>query len=80
MIDDSKFTYDKQWKQILQMLEWATIERNIHKKAINGSDTSMRDKAQHMRDYKGLQGVTYALRWVLGDPTMSGEQVLGREK
>ena len=32
-----------------------------------------------MRDYKGLQGVCYSLRWVLGDPQISLNKVLGRE-
>jgi hypothetical protein len=40
----------------------------------------MKAKAQHMRDYKGLQGASYALRWVLGDRKMSKAKVLGVEK
>jgi hypothetical protein len=33
-----------------------------------------------MRDYKGLQGVVYALQWVLGDPNTSRKKVITGEE
>ena len=79
MIDDSKFTYEKDWTEIYQLLEFAEAEREKHKKLIHDKNTSMKEKAKHMRDYKGLQGVCYSLRWVMGDPQISLNKVLGRE-
>ena len=79
MIDDSKFTYEKDWTEIFQLLEFAEAERAKHKKLIHDKNTSMKEKAKHMRDYKGLQGVCYSLRWVMGDPQISLNKVLGRE-
>lgn len=74
------FAYNQTWEGIEEFLEHAEVEMNLHKHAINNKDTPMRKKAQHMRDYKGLQGVCYALRWVLGDKKMRRAIVLGREK
>jgi len=74
------FAYNQSWVGIEEMLDEAEAEMNKHKLAINNNDTPMRNKAQHMRDYKGLQGVCYSLRWVLGDRTMTRSIVLGREK
>ena len=74
------FAYNQSWVGIEEMLDEAEAEMNKHKLAINNKDTPMRNKAQHMRDYKGLQGVCYSLRWVLGDRTMTRSIVLGREK
>jgi len=79
MIDDSGFTYDKQWTEIYQLLELAESERDKHKRIIHDRNTSMKEKAKHMRDYKGLQGVCYSLRWVLGDPRISLDKLLGRD-
>ena len=31
MIDDSRFTYDKEWAEIYQLLEFAEAERAKHK-------------------------------------------------
>ena len=74
------FAYNQSWVGIEEMLDEAEAEMNKHKLAINNKDTPMRNKAQHMRDYKGLQGVCYSLRWVLGDRGMSRSIVLGRKK
>tara|TARA_R110000751_G_scaffold68072_1_gene138633 strand:+ start:404 stop:646 length:243 start_codon:yes stop_codon:yes gene_type:complete len=75
----TNYAYDKTWKDIEEMLEYAEVEKNKHKVAISNKDTSMKRKAQHMRDYKGLQGVCYALRWTLGDKDIRSQVVLGRE-
>ena len=64
---------------IEEMLHRAEAEMNMHQLAINNKKTTMKQKAQHMRDYKGLQGVCYSLRWVLGDRTMTRAIVLGRD-
>tara|TARA_R110000822_G_scaffold59325_2_gene148088 strand:+ start:1403 stop:1642 length:240 start_codon:yes stop_codon:yes gene_type:complete len=74
------YTYDQSWEGIEAMLDEAEAEMKKHKVAINDKDTPMREKAQHMRDYKGLQGVCYSLRWVLGDKVMTRAMVLGRNR
>jgi len=74
------FTYNRSWEQIEDLLQKVVSERAIHKRAINDPKTSMKAKAQHMRDYKGLQGASYALRWVLGDRRMTRGKVLGVER
>jgi len=74
------FAYNQTWEGIEVMLDEAEAEMNKHRLAINNKNTPMRDKAQHMRDYKGLQGVCYSLRWVLGDRLMTRAIVLGRDK
>ena len=74
------FAYNKTWKEIEEFLENAEVEMNVHRFAINNKKTPMREKAQHMRGYKGLQGVCYSLRWVLGDKNMTRAIVLGRDK
>jgi len=73
------FAYNKTWEEIEEFLENAEVEMNVHRFAINNKNTTMKEKAQHMRDYKGLQGVCYSLRWVLGDRTMTRAIVLGRD-
>ena len=77
MID---FAYNKTWTEIEEMLEQAEAEMNKHKMTILNKRIPMRMKEQTMRDYKGLQGVCNALRWVLGDKNMTRAEVLGREK
>ena len=74
------FAYNQTWEGIEVMLDEAESEMNKHRLAINNKNTPMKDKAQHMRDYKGLQGVCYSLRWVLGDRLMTRAIVLGRDK
>lgn len=73
------FAYSKQWTEIEQMLEDAEAEMNKHKMTILNKNIPTRMKEQPMRDYKGLQGVCYSLRWVLGDKKMTRAIVLGRE-
>jgi len=76
----TEYTYDKTWEQIKAMLDDAEAEMSKHKLVINDKTIRMRVKAKHMRDYKGLQGVCYSLRWVLGDTTMTRDILLGRDK
>ena len=74
------FAYDKSWEQIEAMLDEAEAEMKKHKTTILNKNIPTRMKEQPMRDYKGLQGVVYGLRWVLGDRNMRRAVVLGREK
>tara|TARA_R110002167_G_scaffold248640_1_gene454721 strand:+ start:1391 stop:1633 length:243 start_codon:yes stop_codon:yes gene_type:complete len=73
-----KYEYDKEWWQIMDLLNDAEAEMSKHKLVINDKTIRMRVKAKHMRAFKGLQGVTNGLRWVLGDKDMTTEEVLGR--
>ncbi len=74
------FAYNKQWTEIEAMLDDAEAEMQKHKMTILNKNIPTRMKEQPMRDYKGLQGVVYGLRWVLGDRNMPRAVVLGREK
>jgi hypothetical protein len=47
--------------------------------ALRGRGLTKEQKVQHMRDFKGLQGVIYGLRWVLGDLKITRKKVLGDE-
>jgi hypothetical protein len=62
----------------MALLDEAEAEMNKHKLVINDPTVRMRVKAKHMRAFKGLQGVTNGLRWVLGDKDITTAQVLGR--
>jgi len=72
------YAYDKEWTEIMALLDEAEAEMNKHKLVINDPTVRMRVKAKHMRAFKGLQGVTNGLRWVLGDKDITTAQVLGR--
>tara|TARA_R100000908_G_C3752446_1_gene146915 strand:+ start:906 stop:1145 length:240 start_codon:yes stop_codon:yes gene_type:complete len=74
------FAYNQTWEGIEQMLEQAEAEKNKHKMTILNKNIPTRMKEQPMRDYKGLQGVCNALRWVLGDKNMTRAEVLGRDE
>ena len=73
------FAYNQTWEGIEAMLDEAEAEMRKHKMTILNKNIPTRMKEQPMRDYKGLQGVCYALRWVLGDKDMRRTVVLGRE-
>lgn len=74
------FTYSASWEEIEEMLQQAEAEKNKHKLTILNKNIPTRMKEQPMRDYKGLQGVCNALRWVLGDKDMTRAEVLGRDE
>ena len=74
------YAYNREWREIEGMLDSAEKDMNIHKLGVNNKSISMKVRAKHMRDYKGLQGVTNGLRWVLGDKDMTETEVLGRDK
>jgi hypothetical protein len=75
-----RFAYSASWDEIEEMLNQAEAEKNKHKLTILNKSIPTRMKEQPMRDYKGLQGVCNALRWVLGDKDMSRAEVLGRDE
>ena len=71
------FTYERTWAEIEALLERVEQERERRKEASFDRDLSTKERAHHMRNYKGLQGATYALRWVLGDREVTKRIVLG---
>ena len=77
--DSENFSYERTWEEIENLLYRAEREQNKHLTALQ-----MRKPKtllmKHMRNYKGLEGVIYALRWVLGDLKVNDEKVLGRDK
>jgi len=73
------FSYTRSWEDIENMLHEAERKQNSHLLALNNKALTKKQKIKHMRDFKGLQGVIYALRWTLGDNRMSTGKVLGNE-
>jgi len=71
------YTYERTWAEIEALLERVEQERERRKEASFDRDLSTKERAHHMRNYKGLQGATYALRWVLGDREVTKRIVLG---
>ena len=64
--DSDLFAYDKSWGEIEDMLDRAERKMNFHESEAHASIIK-NDKVYHIRNYKALQGVVKALRWVLGD-------------
>ena len=64
--DTNLFTYDRSWGEIEDMLNKAELKMNHHEIQAHTS-LKKQDKVYHIRNYKALQGVVQALRWVLGD-------------
>lgn len=77
--DSENFSYERTWEEIETMLNEAERKQNKHLMALRGKGLTKEERIQHMRDYKGLQGVIYGLRWVLGDLKMPRVRVLGYE-
>jgi hypothetical protein len=63
--DSEHFAYDKTWEEIEAMLDRAERKQNQHYTAM--LDGPKKKRMYHMRNYKALEGVVKALRWVLGD-------------
>jgi hypothetical protein len=72
-----EFTYERTWVEIETLLEQVERELARRKEASFDRDLSTKERAHHMRNYKGLQGATFALRWVLGDREVTKRMVLG---
>jgi len=65
-IDSDHFTYNRSWDDIEYMLREAEERQNWHYTQMQ-TTKNKKKKIVHMRNYKALQGVIKALRWVLGD-------------
>jgi len=76
--DSENFAYDKSWEDILRMLDEAEREQNKHYSLMQRAKNK-RKRIEHMRNYKALEGVITALRWVLGDIHVPSNKVLGRD-
>jgi|TARA_R100000030_G_scaffold26054_2_gene18983 hypothetical protein len=77
--DSENFGYNRTWKEIEDLLWEAERKQNQHLMALRRKGLTKEQKVQHMRDFKGLQGVIYGLRWVLGDLKITRKKVLGDE-
>jgi hypothetical protein len=75
--DSENFSYERKWQEIYDLLHEAERKQNKHLLALQDTRLTKKQKVQHMRDYKGLQGVIHALRWTLGDLHMPRDKVLG---
>ncbi len=76
--DSENFAYDKTWEQIEALLDEAEREQNRRWVAFQKCPPTLRQ--QHWNNYKGLEGVINALRWVLGDLKTPKDKVLGRDR
>ena len=63
--DSESFTYERTWHEIEDMLDRAERKQNMHYTKMQKAIKS--ERIYHMRNYKALEGVVKALRWVLGD-------------
>ncbi len=62
------FTYDKSWDEIETKLQEVEREQNKHLTALSNRNRLSKQQIMfHMRQFKGLQGASTTLRWVLGD-------------
>mgnify|MGYP003643546167 FL=1 len=75
--DSENFSYERDWQEIYNLLHEAERTQNQHLFALQDTRLTKKQKVQHMRDFKGLQGVIHALRWTLGDNKMPRKKVLG---
>jgi len=75
--DSENFSYNRTWAEIQDLLHEAERTQNQHLLALQNTQLTKKQKVQHMRDFKGLQGVIHALRWTLGDLHMPRKKVLG---
>jgi hypothetical protein len=76
--DSENFSYNRTWVDIQNLLHEAERPQNQHLLALQNTQLTKKQKVQHMRDFKGLQGVIHALRWTLGDLHMTRDKVLGK--
>ena len=63
------FTYHHTWEDIEDMLIKAEQKQNFHYMKMQAGPRQ--ERIMHMRNYKALEGVVKALRWVLGDRHIS---------
>jgi hypothetical protein len=74
----AEFFYNRTWEGIEELLFLAEQEQNRHYVLIQ--KCIKENRVFHMKNYKALEGVVTALRWVLGDKTITKKIVLGREQ
>lgn len=74
--DSEHFAYERTWEEIEAMLDRAERKQNMHFTKMQTADPNgrtfvdgkvIKSRIYHMRNYKALEGVVKALRWVLGD-------------
>tara|TARA_R100000458_G_C8278539_1_gene254964 strand:- start:11931 stop:12173 length:243 start_codon:yes stop_codon:yes gene_type:complete len=63
--DSEHFSYHRTWEDIEDMLAKAEQKQNFHYMKMQRGPRQ--ERVHHMRNYKALEGVVKALRWVLGD-------------
>jgi len=64
MNDETIFTYNRSWEEIESMLVKAEKKQNEHYTKMQSCHKN--ERMHHMRNYKALEGVIKALKWVLG--------------
>jgi len=64
MIDEAIYTYNRSWVEIETMLDKAEKKQNEPYTAMQSCPKG--ERMFHMRNYKALEGVVKALKWVLG--------------
>tara|TARA_R110002110_G_scaffold188456_1_gene396475 strand:+ start:214 stop:441 length:228 start_codon:yes stop_codon:yes gene_type:complete len=62
---EQRFTYNRTWEEIQDMLESAERKQNHH--YVKMQQGKKKERIYHMRNYKALEGAVKALRWTLGD-------------
>ena len=65
--DSEHFFYNRSWEDIHVMLDKAERKQNNHLLQCQKRGITKKERITHMRNYKALEGVVKALRWVLGD-------------
>mgnify|MGYP003121611801 FL=1 len=78
--DSENFSYNRTWVEIQDLLHEAERKQNKHLLALQNTRLTKAQKVQHMRNFKGLEGVINALRWTLGDLHMPRAKVLGEKQ
>ena len=78
--DSENFSYERDWQEIYDLLHEAERKQNKHLLALQNPHLTKKQKMQHMRNFKGLEGVINALRWTLGDLHMPRSKVLGEKQ
>ena len=75
----NKRTYNRTWVEIDAMVEEAIKRQNWHLMSLRGNKLTKKQKMNHMRAYKGLEGVSNMGEWALGNKDITKEKVLGDE-
>ena len=76
--DSEHFAYNRSWEDIEAMLYDAEKQQNFV--WMRAQKAKRSERMFWLRQYKGLEGVINALRWVLGDLDATRNKVLGKDK